>query len=59
VAAVDNVFAISFERIGRVVQAYAKEQSDKVVGQPVENQLHFGIINNTTTTREAAPKDTV
>src|SRR5262245_19274683 len=58
-AAVDNLFAISFERICRVVQADAKQNFDEVISQPIEKQLHLRIINRTATAHEAAAKNAI
>ena len=58
-AAVDNFFAISFESIRRVVEADAKQDLDEIIGQSIEEQLHFGVINRTATAHEAASKNTV
>ena len=58
-AAVDNLFAISFESIRRVVEADVKQDLDEMIGQSIEKQLHFGIINRTATAHEAAAKNTV
>src|SRR5881396_3868095 len=41
-AAIDYSFAVGFESVGRVVEAYAKEHLYEIVGQSVEKQFHFG-----------------
>ena len=55
-AAVDNLFAISFESIRRVVESDLKQDLDEVIGQSVTS---LWVINRTATAHEAAPKDTV
>src|SRR5262249_10126864 len=56
---IDNFFAISFKRVGRVVEPYAKQHPYEMVRQPIEKQFNFGITNYAATANEAATKHTV
>ena len=58
-ATFDDLFAISFKSIRRVVKFDTKEYLQKIVGHPVEEQFDLRIIDHSAATYEAAAKHTV
>src|SRR5437867_1457795 len=58
-AAVDGLAAIGLEGVGDIIELDAKEESQKVVDQSVQNQLETWIVDGAAALDESAAKDTV
>src|SRR5438876_1646005 len=58
-AAVDGLAAIGLEGVGDIIELDAKDQSQKVVAQSVQNQLETWIVDGAAALDESAAEDTV
>src|SRR5207245_11436878 len=58
-AAVDGLAAIGLEGVGDIIELDAKEASQKVVDQSVQNQLETWIVDGAAALAESAAKETV
>src|SRR5207249_747931 len=58
-AAIYHFRAISFKGIGGIIKVYPKQHLNEVIGQPIQNQLRFWIIDDAAAAHEATSEDTI